>query len=195
VHPPRPAPPVRRVRGVALSVALAALGVGSIVGPAAAEAACEDPLVVLAPEGADGETTAVAVTSQVLERDTPGWASVTWQAAEGTRLTEVVVVTSAGVRTLPGDASGTAEEVLELRFCGTSATSDAAGPGTTGPATTGTAEETTTPVRFASEPDGSADVALGTTRASVLGAVLGLTAGAVVLLMSRSSRRDPEARP
>jgi hypothetical protein len=191
-------PPRSGRRGLlAACLAVPALGV---FGPAAALGAggCADPLVVHRPDGSTGEVTAVAITSQALERDTPGWSSVGWEAAPGTRVTEVVVVTAEGERHHAGTPAGTATDALELRFCGTvEVASDVEDGSGLADAARGrasaddVAEERTTPVRFDTD-GGDGDAAIGTAPASVLGAAAGLVAGAVVLLMSRSGRRDPE---
>jgi hypothetical protein len=152
------------------------------------DVACGDPLVVHRPDGSVGEAAAVAITSQALRRDAPGWASVGWQAAPGTTLTSIFVATPTGIRQHPGEPSGTASEVLELAFCGThdpTATASAEGGDRDGASAARTA-----PVRF----DRPVDAAIGTFPASVLGAALGLAVGAVVLLLSHSARRDREAK-
>jgi hypothetical protein len=172
---------VRSRRHVLFAACLAVPALG-VLGPAAAAAeGCNDPLVVHRPDGSTGEARVVAITSQALDRDTPGWARVAWEAAPGTRLTEIVVVTTEGERRHAGTAKGSATDALELRFCGTVDRDGSDDP----------AEERTTPVRFDTD-GGGGDAAIGTAHASVLGAAAGLVAGAVVLLMSRSARRDPE---
>ncbi len=115
-----------------------------------------DPLVTHAPTGSDGDVHAVAITSQALDADTPGWARVGWQAAPDTDLTEVVITRSDGTERLTeGDLStGHAEEVLELAFCGRVAEADDAhraepvekdGSGNGSTKDAGTAEEAATP--------------------------------------------------
>jgi hypothetical protein len=80
---------------------------------------CADPLVTLAPEGADGDVTAVAVTSQMLEQGRDGWAQVGWETFGDTELDLITIVHSDGevVRT-DGLATGTATDVQQLIFCG-----------------------------------------------------------------------------
>lgn len=198
MRPRADAPPLSYLARVLL-VSTAAVVVVAATGPSGVRAdapaptsddltavGCPDPLVVHRPDGSVGATAAVAITSQALARDEPGWTSVGWQAAPGTQLTTIVVTTPSRVQRQPGEPSGTARGVLELAFCGTHDPGAAAGGhGDRGePATARTAS-----VRFA-EPS---EAATGTLPASVFGAALGLAAGAVVLLMSRSARRDREA--
>jgi hypothetical protein len=199
VRPRAVTPPCSPAVRVLVLVA-ASLAVAAAHGPAAASAdgptdtreptsdladvGCPDPLVVHHPDGSVGDTAAVAITGQAFERDAAGWASASWQAAPGTTLTAVLATTPTGVQQLPAEPSGTASAVLELAFCGTHDPSAAASDG--GPASTAR----TAPVRF----DRPVDAAIDTFPASVFGAAFGLAVGAVVLLLSRSARRDREAK-
>jgi hypothetical protein len=152
------------------------------------DVACADPRVVHRPDGSLGDTAAVAITSQTLERDELGWASAGWQAAPGTALTSILVATPTGVQQHPGEPSGTASAVLELAFCGTHDPDGAASTGDDRPGAASAARAA--PVRF----DRPADATTGTIPGSVFGAALGLTVGAVVLLLSRGARREREAK-
>lgn len=80
-----------------------------------------DPLVSHAPTGSQGDTAAVAITSQTLAAGVDGWERVGWQAAPDTTVTAVELVREDGTehRTDGDLADGTAEHVLEVRFCGT----------------------------------------------------------------------------
>ena len=85
-----------------------------------------DPLVTHTPRGSTGDRDAVAITSQSLEQGRAGWAHVSWEAAAGTTVDEVHVVRDEETEHLTeGDLrTGTAEDVLELRFCGRAAGDD-----------------------------------------------------------------------
>jgi hypothetical protein len=193
-------PPAPGIAWVLVAIGLAT-AVTPLLAPAAARAdeqvdamadvGCSDPLVIHRPDGSVGDEAAVAITSQSFERDTPGWAAVGWQAAPGTDLTSVRITTPDGAQQHPGAPSGVASKAIELAFCGTHdpTATDPIDERTDGGRTTST-EDRTAPVRF----DGPADRTIGTVPASVLGAALGLAVGAVVLLLSRSARRDREAR-
>jgi hypothetical protein len=158
---------------------------------AVGDVGCPDLLVIHGPDGSVGDPSAVAITSQSFEREVPGWAAVGWQAAPGTDLTSIRITTPDGTQRHPGASSGVASRALEVAFCGTHdpTTADPIDGPADGARTT-TTEDRTAPVRF----DGPADPTIGTAPASVLGASFGLAVGTVVLLLSRSARRDREAR-
>lgn len=173
----------------------AALAAGVLLAtPAAAESdPCADLLVTHAPDGSTGDLDAVAITSQALERDQPGWSRVGWAASADTSVRVVQVVGADHTRTLEAADTGSAEEALELRFCGTrdgadpSAADDAAGAGANGVSTIdgGITAAASSDVASA---DHDAARAVSVPR-SLLGAVIGLLVGAVVLLMGHYDRR------
>lgn len=122
-------PPASRRR--TWPVALLAGGVAaslSLLAPTAAQAStpsCDDHLVTHTPTGTEGDGTAVAITSQAVDADQPGWLHAGWQAAEGTELTAVHAVTiDEEVVSLAPEATGFVEDVLSLTFCGSAATPD-----------------------------------------------------------------------
>jgi hypothetical protein len=79
-------------------------------------------LVTYTPTSTDGDARTVAITAQALERGVPGWTMVAWEAAAGTTVDAVHVTRSGGAtETLPGAPTGSAEDVVELTFCGSSA--------------------------------------------------------------------------
>lgn len=115
--PPRP----HRARLRTLSLfAVAALFVTAIPALAVSgETGCDEPLAVLSPSGSSGALGAVAVTSQVLEQGVDGWADVSWETFGDTELDSVTIVRSDGEEVRTGDlATGTASDVRELIFCG-----------------------------------------------------------------------------
>ncbi len=118
---PRPArrgqrPPRRRL---VILAALAAFALGALPALAASDAACDEPLAVLSPSGSTGDLSAVAVTAQTLEQGVEGWATVAWETFGDTELTSVTIVGPDDQEVRTDDlASGTAAEVRELRFCG-----------------------------------------------------------------------------
>jgi len=115
--PPRP----HRARLRTLSLfAVGALFVTAIPALAASSApGCDQPLAVLSPTGSSGDLGAVAVTSQVLEQGVDGWAEVGWETFGDTELDSVTIVRSDGEEVRTGDlATGTASDVRELIFCG-----------------------------------------------------------------------------
>lgn len=152
-------------------------------------AACDDLLVTHGPGGSTGDTEAVTITSQVLERGTEGWASVGWHVAEDTELRAVMVVSGTGVVQLPGTSTVADGPAGELHFCGARAASTAAtaDPGSgDGPAALTDRPGRTQPVvSRAITAGGPAAAPLG-----ILGAGLGAAVGGVVLLLSRSNRDD-----
>ena len=80
---------------------------------------CDQPLAVVSPTGSSGDLSAVAVTSQVLEQGVDGWAEVGWETFGDTELDSVTIVGSDGEEVRTGDlATGTASDVRELIFCG-----------------------------------------------------------------------------
>ena len=122
-------PPASRRR--TWPVALLAGGLAaslSLLAPTAAQAStpsCDDHLVTHTPTGTEGDGTAVAITSQAVDADQPGWLHAGWQAAEGTELTAVHAVTiDEEVVSLAPEATGFVEDVLSLTFCGSAATPD-----------------------------------------------------------------------
>lgn len=124
----RPSRTTTSVRQVAL-LAIATLALSLLGLPAAvaqqAGASCDDPLLTVSPDGSRGDPSAVAISSQQFEAETPGWSQVSWEAAETTTLTAVIVRTDAQDITLTDDLStGTANDALELIFCGSIAAVD-----------------------------------------------------------------------
>jgi hypothetical protein len=80
---------------------------------------CADHLVTLRPDGFDGDDLAVSITAQTLEARRPGWAHASWQAAPGTRLTDVIATAPDGSASrLPVTEAGEASDVVALTFCG-----------------------------------------------------------------------------
>ena len=119
---PRTTRPRRRLTGGATVATLALLL--AVLAPAAAlaqDAPCEPVLVTHTPEASTGNTAAVAITAQAIDREVDGWVNVAWQAAEGTELTAITATDLDGTtRTLAeASAAGSAVDVLALRFCGT----------------------------------------------------------------------------
>jgi hypothetical protein len=116
-----PTPSASPSRRWATTLGAAAL-VAALGAPAAVASDC-DPLVSHTPTGSDGDTAAVAITSQTLSADVEGWERVGWQAADETAVTAVTLVREDGTehRTDGDLATGMAEHVLEVRFCGTQA--------------------------------------------------------------------------
>ena len=98
------------------------------------DAVCTDVLVRISPDRVQGDQRAVAITSQMIELGVERWAVVAWQTSPGTELTAVSIITSTGVETRTGNlTTGSADNVVELVFCGTRTTStdpdpDAADP-------------------------------------------------------------------
>lgn len=174
-----------------------AAGLVALVGPvllptaAAADplAACDDLLVTHGVAGSTGDTDAVTITSQALERGTEGWASVGWDVAEDTELRAVMVVSGAGVVRLPGTSTVADGPARELHFCGarTAATAATADPDSGDGAAAATARPRWTQpvVSGATTAGGPAAGPLG-----ILGAGLGAAVGGVALLFSRSNRDE-----
>jgi hypothetical protein len=161
---------------VGLLVAATCLVLG-VQGAAADEAGgCEDLLVAHAPAGSRGDTDAVAITSQSLERGVAGWASVGWSAAPGTEVRAVEIVTEDGVEVVAGAPEGVAGPASELRFCGRRAAT----------AATVTSDDADGTSVAAERPAGSS-LPLG-----VLGATTGLVVGGVVLLLGHAARNQSE---
>ena len=111
------------------SIAVAGLACTLLGLPAAlaqtADDVCDDVLLIVSPTSVSGDKAAVAITSQQFEADVPGWASVSWEAAENTTVTGVTVRTASGTATLIDDIeTGTVEDALELIFCGTTGPSE-----------------------------------------------------------------------
>lgn len=93
---------------------------------------CE-PMVVHRPGApGEGDERAVAITAQVLAAGDPAWERVSWQAARGVTVALVTVEREHGPETLEGDdlGRGTAEDVLEIAFCGERERGTASGPDT-----------------------------------------------------------------
>lgn len=83
------------------------------------DAICSDVLVRISPDRVQGDQRAVSITSQMIELGVEHWVAVAWQAAADTELTAVSIVSPTGVRTRTGNVTtGTAENVIELVFCG-----------------------------------------------------------------------------
>lgn len=122
-----------------LAATIGAAALATTLAAPVAGFAAEDcsPLVTHTPTGSQGDTAAVAITSQVLEADTPGWARAGWQAAEDVTVTKVTVVREDGSehRGRGNLQSGMAEDVLELRFCGTAGAASDEAPGRTSQST------------------------------------------------------------
>lgn len=173
-----------------ITAGLVALAVPILLATAAGAdpaAACDDLLVVHGPGGSAGDTTAVTITSQTLERGTEGWASAAWQLADDTELRAVIVVADAGLTQLPGTARMVDGAARELHFCGVRAATGAA-------ATAEEPGERATAV--GDRRPGGAQAVLSRARAtsplSILGAGVGAAVGGVVLLLSRSNRDQRE---
>lgn len=170
-------------------VALAAPVLLPTAAAADAAATCGDLLVVHGPGGSTGDTEAVTITSQVLERGTEGWASVGWQAAGDTELRAVMVVSDAGVAQLPGTSRVADGPARELHFCG--ARTVMAAPTVDPESADGAAAVTDRPGRTqtvvsrATRSSAPAAAPLG-----ILGAGLGAAVAGVVLLLSRSNRDE-----
>ncbi|MFW5934088.1 MAG: hypothetical protein ACOCT8_05095 [Actinomycetota bacterium] len=109
----------RRTLVVAALAAAAGLLAAMTASPAAAADHCADHLVTHAPEGSQGDASAVAITSQAIDEDQAGWIRVSWAAAEGTELSQVIALTvDEETVALAPDAEGFAEDVRSLTFCG-----------------------------------------------------------------------------
>lgn len=123
-------PPTRRPvwPGVLLAGGLAAcLALLTPAGAQAATPGCDDHLVTHTPTGTEGDGAAVAITSQLVDADQPGWVHAQWAAAEGTELTAVLALTlDEEVQELAPESSGFVEDVLSLTFCGTTASEEGA---------------------------------------------------------------------
>jgi hypothetical protein len=117
-----PTSPLGRARRRVLALAvLAVVAISALPALAASDDAtgCPDPLARFTPDGVDGDVTAVAITSQVLEAGRDGWASVGWETFGETVLDSVTIVHSDGEVVRTDDlAAGTASDVQELVFCG-----------------------------------------------------------------------------
>lgn len=113
-----------------LAATLGAAALATTLAAPVAGFAAEDcsPMVIHTPTGSQGDATAVAITSQALEAGSQGWARAGWQAADGVTVTSVTVVREEGSEHRDrGDLqTGMAEDALELRFCGTTASSEPA---------------------------------------------------------------------
>jgi hypothetical protein len=97
---------------------------------------CDEVLLTVTPTSSWGDASAVAITSQALELGDPAWLHVSWEAPDGTSLTEITLRSAAGIHRVVGaPASGTAEGVQELVFCGT--VDDGQGGGSDGADTQG----------------------------------------------------------
>ena len=84
---------------------------------------CEAELATFTREGVSGDAHAVALTAQAIDRDTDGWLLLAWEAADGTRLTDVLATAPDGTsRHLEPTPTGTVEHVATLTFCGTHTT-------------------------------------------------------------------------
>jgi hypothetical protein len=107
------------IRRLAVSTAAAGFLVALASKTVVAAPVCDDHLVTHQPDGSTGDTSAVAITSQAIERDTPGWAHAGWSAGPDTAIREVVAERAEGTVRLPGTATGSVEDALALSFCGT----------------------------------------------------------------------------
>lgn len=119
-QPPTSRPRRARRRFLALA-AVAALAVTALPALAATDEDpdCAEPLATFSPDGTDGDVTAVAVTSQMLEQGREGWAEVGWETFGDLGPSSVTIVHTDGeVVHLDDPASGTASDVRELIFCG-----------------------------------------------------------------------------
>ena len=84
---------------------------------------CEAELTTFTREGVSGQAHAVALTAQAIDRDTDGWLLLSWQAADGTQLTDVLATATDGTtRHLDPTPTGTVDHVTALTFCGTHTT-------------------------------------------------------------------------
>lgn len=151
----------RRTLVVAGLAAAAALLATVTASPAAAADHCADHLVTHAPEGSQGDASAVAITSQAIDEDQPGWIRVSWSAAAGTELTAVIAQTvDEETVALAPDADGFAEDVRSLTFCGSvadQAEDDAAGEDGAGDDQDGDTEVEVEPDEGASDGDADGD--------------------------------------
>lgn len=186
--------PVNRRLVTAGLVALAVPIVVATAAGAAPAAACDDLLAVHGPGGSAGDTTAVTITSQTLERGTEGWASAAWHVADDTDLRAVIVVSDAGVTQLPGTARMVDGPARELHFCGVRTVAHAT-------AADEERDERATPVgdrrpggpQAAPSRAGATSPAAGSAAAlSILGAGLGAAVSGLVLLLSRGNRDQRE---
>ena len=83
---------------------------------------CDEPLITFTRDATTGDDRAVAITAQSIEQGAPGWEMVGWQSAAGTQLTAVLATDRAGgILHLGTAATGIAEQVTSLTFCGTAA--------------------------------------------------------------------------
>lgn len=149
---------------------------------------CDTALVTHSPAGSEGDPAAVALTSQVLVADTPGWERMSWQAADGVELDEVVVTADGTTTTLPGTPTGDAGPVESITFCGTQdpgIASEGATQGADADTDVVTAVSAGSPASGASSTGGTGFGDLG-----LLGATIGVGLAGVVLLLSRGARRS-----
>jgi hypothetical protein len=123
---------------------------------------CERVLVTHSPTGSQGDLTSVAITSQVLVADVPGWETVAWEATDGVEVDKVLVENEQGTLTLDGSTQGQAGPATSLTFCGDAITASAAGAAT--------------------------DAPVGPL--SLLGAGVGVVLAGLVLLLSHGARRS-----
>lgn len=162
---------LRRTLGVALVPALLALLAPAGAAAATDDAPCEDLLVEHRPDRSAGHAAAVAITSQVLVADQPGWEAAGWEAADGVEVRTVVVTAPDGsISERPGGTSGDLGPTLAAAFCGTDIT-------------TVDASATTLAPPFAPPTEGGGIAAVG-----LLGAIVGGVLAGLVLLASRADR-------
>lgn len=126
---------------------------------ATADDGCDHVLVTHSPSGSEGDTSSVAITSQVLVADVPGWETVAWEATEGVEVDQVVVENTEGTVVVDGGRSGQLGPATALTFCGDQITAGAAAT-----------EAPWNPL-------------------SLVGAAIGVALATVVLLLSHHARR------
>jgi hypothetical protein len=104
------------------------LGGDDLPGLERVEERCREVLLTATPTQVTGDASAVAITSQAIDRDVEGWLHVSWEALAGTVLTDVSVRTPTGIWSPVGAiATGSASDVLEITFCGTSTAATGSG--------------------------------------------------------------------
>lgn len=137
-------------------------GGSPVDGGATGEDGCAEALVTHTPTGSHGDTSAVAITSQVLDAEVDGWQQVGWEANDGVEVVAVLVTGADGTDVLDGGRSGTTGPAHEVTFCGES---------------------------IATTPVGAATSGQPTATVSLLGATVGVAIATIVLLLSRGGRR------
>lgn len=106
---------------VAATVTAAGVIAAGATPASATQEPCEPHLVTHSPDGSVGAERAVSITAQSLEQGVEGWGTVAWESAPGSTVTAVTITMRDGtITTITEEPSvGSAFDVLELRFCGT----------------------------------------------------------------------------